>query len=491
MAYRDLREYITALEKAGELQRVKKEVDWNLEIGAITRRVQDLWSPAPLFEKITGYPDFRILSAPTSLSSRNNKYARIALAFGISEKATTKEIINKYIEGRKHPIPPVVVKRGSCQENILMGDKIDLYKLPAPMIHEGDGGRYLCTWHALITKDPDTGWVNYGMYRQMIHDKNTLGIPYIPSVEHWTIHHLKNIARKRRTEVAVSIGSEPVTPIIAATGTPAGIDETDIIGGIRGEPLELVKCKTVDLEVPATSEIVIEGYIEPVYPADCDPHETRQEGPFGEYTGYRGGIPVRWPVMHVTAITHRNDAILTVSNMGVPVDDAGATAAITRSGELLNDLKGKGLPVTSVFIPPEGAMHFCAISSAIPYQAYARDVGINVWASRMGKIFVHMVMVTNEDVDVTDPTQVMWALTTRVHPERDIWVLPKTLACPLIPWATPDERVKNLGAKVLFDATWPLDWPSDWVPQVASFTELWPKEIQDKVLNSWKEYGFE
>ena len=95
-----------------------------------------------------------------------------------------------------------------------------------------------------------------------------------------------------------------------------------------------------------------------------------------------------------------------------------------------------------------------------------------------------------EDVDVTDPTQVMWALTTRVHPERDIWVLPKTLICPLIPWATPDERVKNLGAKVLFDASWPLDWPSDWVPQVASFKELWPKKIQDKVLNNWKEYGF-
>lgn len=489
MAYKDFREYIDALERAGELQRVKKEVDWNLEIGAITRRVQDLLAPAPLFENITGYPDFRILSAPTSLSSRN-MYARIALAFGLPGDLSPKEIINHYVEGRKHPILPILVSKGSCQENILTGNEVDLYKLPAPLIHEGDGGRYLSTWHAVITKDPETGWVNYGMYRQMIHGKNTIGIPFLPGVEHWAIQHVKNIAKKKRTEVAVAIGAEPVTPIIAAAGVPVGTNEADVIGGLRGEPLELVKCETVDLEVPATSEIVLEGYIEPVDPRGGENEEAKQEGPFGEYPGYRSKTPVPALVMHVTAITHRNDPILTMSNMGVPVDDNAAIVSITGSGELLDELREKGLPITSVFFPPQGVAHFCAISSAIPFHAYPRDLSMHVWATRMGKMYGHMLMVTNEDVDVTDLTQIMWALTTRVHPERGIWVLPKTLVSPLIPWASLEERKKMMGAKVLFDATWPLDWPSDWVPEVASFQKLWPKEIQNKVLNCWEEYGF-
>lgn len=485
MAYKDLREFINVLEEAGELRRVKKEVDWNLEVGAITRRVQDLWAPAPLFEKIKGYPGFKILSANTTLSSKN-KYARLALTFGLFREASAKEIINTYIERRKHLIPPKLIKEGPCQENVFTGDKVDLYKLPAPLTHEGDGGRYLCTWHADITKDPETGWVNYGMYRQMIHDKNTLGITWSPVAEHWTIHHMKNMAEKKRTEIAVSIGGEPLTPVIAATGIPPGISEADVIGGLRGEPLELVKCKTVDLEVPATSEIVIEGYIDPVDPKEGG----KLEGPFGEYTGYRGSIPTPWPVMHVTAITHRNNPILTMSCMGVPVDDSAALFSITGSAELFNELQSKGLPVTSVFIPPEGVTHFCAISSAIPTQTYPRDLAVAVWGTKGGKLFYYLVMVTNEDVDVTDPIQIMWALATRVHPERDIWVLPKTQGNPIMPCLTPEERVKHLGAKVLFDATWPLDWPLDWVPKVASFKAMWPKEIQDKVLRTWKEYGF-
>ena len=468
------------------MQRVRKEVDWNLEVGGITRRVQDLGAPAPLFENIKGYPGFRILSGNTTLSGRN-KYARLALALGLSSRTSAKEIINTYIARRKGPIPPTLVKEGPCHENVFTGDEIDLYKLPAPFTHEGDGGRYLCTWHANVTRNPETGWVNYGMYRQMIHDKNTLGLPWAPAAEHWTIHHLKNMAERKRTEMAVSIGAEPLTPVIAATDIPPGVSEPHIIGGLREEPLELVKCKTVDLEVPATSEIVIEGYVDPVDPKQ----EGRLEGPFGEYTGYMGSVPTPWPVMHVTAITHRNDPILTMSCMGVPVDDYAAVTSITGSAELFNELRSKGFPVTSVFIPPEGVSHFCAISSAIPFQTYPRDLAVVVWGTKAGRLYHNMVIVTNEDIDVTDPVQVIWALTTRVHPERGIWVLPRTGGNPLLPWPTFEERAKYIGAKVLFDATWPLDWPSNWVPKVASFEEMWPKEVQEKILKSWKEYGFE
>ncbi|MBW1839817.1 MAG: UbiD family decarboxylase [Deltaproteobacteria bacterium] len=177
MPYQDLREWISALEKEGEIKRVEKEVDWDLEVGAITRRVYDLGAPAPLFEKIKGYPKgYRILSAPIGLSARN-KYARLALALDMPADSTIRDLTEEYIRRKKNPIPPVEVKEGPCQENVYLGEEVDLYKFPAPMVHEGDGGRYLSTWHTVISKDPDSGWVNYGMYRQMIHDKNYLGTP--------------------------------------------------------------------------------------------------------------------------------------------------------------------------------------------------------------------------------------------------------------------------------------------------------------------------
>jgi len=175
MPYKDLREFIETLEKSGDLHRIKKEIDWNLEAGAITRKGCEEVGPAILFEKIKDYPEgYRVLANPLA------SFRRLAIALDMPPDSTYTEILNRYAEGRKNLIKPILVSDGPCKEEIHIGDDVDLYKLPALIIHGGDGGRYLCTWHVTITKDPDSGWVNWGMYRAMIQDKNRMGGLILP-----------------------------------------------------------------------------------------------------------------------------------------------------------------------------------------------------------------------------------------------------------------------------------------------------------------------
>lgn len=482
MAYRDLRQWIDFLEKAGELKKVHKEVDWNLEVGAITRRVYDLEAPAPLFENIKDYPGYRIMSAPMGLSKRN-RYARLSLAWEMPVDSNVRDLTEEYLKRIKNPIKPILVADGPCQEIVYTGDEVNLYKLPAPMIHDGDGGRYISTWHVVITRDPESGWVNYGMYRQMFHERNILGGP-CDVFEHIGLQFTRYKAKGTKMEFATAIGTEPVTPIIGATGIKEGVDEADIIGAIRREPLELVKGKTVNLYVPATSEIVIEGYV--------DPEEKRPEGPFGEYTGYSAGGREMRAVFHVTAITHRKNPILTMSCMGVPVDDAAAILPLTMGAEVLRELRDiKQYPVDFVYFPPEGVCHFGVISTKVPYQAYPRHLAMETWSIKSARLFNNILMIVNDDVDITDMKQIIWAMATRVHPERGVWQISKTYAVPLLPWPSPEERKKMEGPRMLLDATWPFDWPGEWIARVSSFKEIWPKEVQEAVLNRWIEYGFE
>ena len=262
MPFADLREWLSALEQAGELQRVEAEVDWNLEAGAIVRRICETDGPAVLFEKIKDYPKgFRLLGAPMA-QSRRHRYARLAIALDLSPDSSVKEITESYLKRRKHPIPPVRVSSAPCQENVLTGEKVDLLKFPVPMIHGGDGGRYIGTWHTVITKDPESSWVNYGMYRLMVLGKNRMAglIGPIQDLQ----RHLSEYKRLgRRMEFAVAIGTEPVTAMMSCVSVQGKKSEAEVVGGLRGKPLELVRCKSVELEVPATAEIVLEGFINP------------------------------------------------------------------------------------------------------------------------------------------------------------------------------------------------------------------------------------
>ncbi|MFZ3255366.1 MAG: UbiD family decarboxylase [Syntrophales bacterium] len=475
MPHKDLREFIAALDKSGDLQRIKKEVDWNLEAGAITRKCCEEVGPAVLFEKIKDYPDGYGVFCNVLASFR-----RLAIAIDMPPDSTFTEILDKYDEGRKNPIKPIIVSDGPCKEEILLGDDVDLYKFPSLIIHGGDGGRYLCTWHITITQDPDSGWTNWGMYRAMIHDKKRLGGLMLPQ-QHIGMIYAKYEEKGIPMPFAIAIAPEPVVTWIGTSCVPYGVSEVDVAGGVRGEPVSLVKCETNDLLVPASAEIVIEG--------EVPPYERMEEGPFGEYPGYQtSGISPK-PVYHVKAITHRKNPILTASNMGMPVDDCDVAMSIALASDVRSELIRAGLPITGIYIPPESCIFTAIISTKTPYAGIANRIASCIWANKNGS-FLTKVIVVEDGVDPTDMKQVFHAFSTAHHPIRGTSTLSPTVAHSLMPYLSEYDREHGIGANVVYDCTWPKDWSEDEIPKKASFRDLYPQEIQKRVLNNWREYGF-
>ena len=484
MQIADLRDYLDLLEEYDELQRIKTEVDWDLEMGAITRHCYDLGSPAALFENVKGYPKgFRALGAPlgTSRQPGHGLFARTALALGLKPGASAKEIMQCYLDRKEKLIAPVTVKTAACKQNILMGSDVDVLKFPIPLIHGGDGGRYIGTWHTVITKDPESSWVNWGMYRLMVHDRNTLGCLF-PLQQHIGQMYQKYEAMNKAMPVAIAIGGQPVIPIVSCVMLPPYVNEVDVAGGLQGAPISLVKCETNDLMVPASAEIVLEG--------EVLPHERRTEGPFGEYMGYEAGKSSPKPVLKVNAITYRNDPILPFSNMGMPVHEGQTATALIKGAEIFSELRKLGLPVKGVFCPPFGVGHMVVVSTEIPFINFARRVAHAVWSTKPG-LFAYYIVIVDADVDPTNMDEVLHAITTKCHPVNGIHPVPHIPGFPvLLPFLPQKERLTGDAAGVIFDCTWPKDWPPETIPVKATFENLWPRELQDKVLANWTAYGF-
>lgn len=478
MPFNDLREFIAKLEKEGDVQRIEEEVDWNLEAGAMIRWANEHSLPAPLFEKIKGYgAGYRIFGAPLATQRR------LAIAMDMEPNASTRELQEKYLTGKGQPLKPVLVKDGPCKENIYIGDEVDLLKLPVPMVHDGDGGRYIGTWHIDICKDLESDWVNWGMYRHMLQNKNTIGIEAGPYTHLGMLREQRYEARNKNMEIAVAIGIEPVSAFCAATCMPYGVSEVDIAGGLRGAPVELVKCETVDLAVPATSEIVIEGEIRP--------NERMDEGPFAEFTGYRVCLRCPRPIIRVKAVTHRNNPIFTMTSEGLPVVDDHIMASVSMAAELQELLIGRGLPVTGVSIFPESCYLMAVVAVKVPFAYVAGDIARIIWASRSGALRPYVIVV-DDKVDPFNMAQVLHALVAQCHPYKGIHRVEHTSATSYEPWANRHERENRMGAKVYFDCTWPVDWlPSD-VPEKASFTntQMYPLEVQQKALAKWRKCGY-
>jgi len=319
------------------------------------------------------------------------------------------------------------------------------------------------------------------MYRLMPHDKYTMGILF-GSTQHGYFHYKRAEELNKPLEFVAAIGTEPTTPVICANRIAPGIPEAEVIGAIRGCPVELVPCETVDHFVPATSEIVIEGVM--------NPGERMDEGPFGEYTGYRAGDRAPRPVCHVTAITHRNDPILPVSCMGVPVDDWAALRPVHMAA-LLQDLRDRGFTVNGLYSPPEGATNLLFVSTKVLYPYYPQTLASAIWSSQAIRPLPYHLFNFDEDIDVTNMGEVIWAFSTRCHPERNIHKFSPTVGGSLIPFLSSEERRTLRGARVLFDCTWPKDWSKDKIPAKSSFDAAWPMEIQERVLKHWKEYGYQ
>lgn len=477
MPFKDVREFITRLEKEGEVQRIEEEVDWNLEAGAMLRRSSEQGLPAPFFQKIKDYPDgYRLFGGGAA------NFRRLAIAMDMDPDTPAKELIEENLRRKRRRIKPIVVNNGPCKENVYVGDEVDLLKLPVPMIHEGDGGRYIGTWHVTICKDRDSDWVNWGMYRHMLHNENTVGVLLGTARSHLGQVYGRYESRNEPMEVAIAIGTEPVSAICAASSIPYGVGEAEVAGGIRGEPIELIKCQTIDLAVPATAEIVVEG--------EMRPHERMDEGPFGEFSGYVGAPRAPRPVIHVKAVTHRNNPILTMSCMGVPVDD-NCVISLTKSAAILEELMAKGLPVTGVNIFPESGYLCAVVAIKNLYAGVAGDIAHAIWGlGAAGGHETPYIMVVEDDVDPFNLAQVFHALVTKCHPYRGIHRLDRAAELTLIPWLSKQEQKIGMGAKIYFDCTWPLEWDASDIPRKSSFKEIYPLEIQQKALAKWRKYGY-
>ncbi|MBI4186770.1 MAG: UbiD family decarboxylase, partial [Chloroflexi bacterium] len=312
--------------------------------------------------------------------------------------------------------------------------------------------------------------------------ENTLGIEAGYYTHFGMLHQQRYQARNRSMEIAIAIGPEPISTFCAATPMPYGVSEVEVVGGIRGEPLELIKCETVDLEVPASSEIVIEG--------EVTPHDLIEEGPFAEFPGYV--VCPRRPrsVIRVKAVTYRDNPILTMTCMGIPVEDDHVMASVSMAAELKEVLSGRGLPVTDVCIFPETCYFMVVVAIKVPFANVASDIAHTVWASRAGRPRPYIIIV-EDDVDPFNMGEVLHALATKCHPYRGIVRLERESAISYEPWANRHEKENRMGARAYFDCTWPADWDPADVPVKAAFSnpKMYPAEVQQKALAKWRKHG--
>jgi 4-hydroxy-3-polyprenylbenzoate decarboxylase len=499
MSYKDLRARIEQLEAEGELRRIKAEVDWDLEIGGITRTVLDQrkFRPALLFENIKDYKDGRCTKFFTGGMF---SFGKVALFLGLPKDTHPREIFRFVKDRFQQRIKPVIVDSGPAKENILRGDQINLYDFPVPRWRPLDGGRYIITSCMVITRDPDSGVQNIGMYRGMITSPNSIPVLLTPT-QHWGLHFRKYEQRGQPMPVAVAIGvDEPILMSACAPVLHPDYSEYELAGSLVGEPIPLVKCETSDLEVPANSEIVIEGTISP------DPSTFEMEGPFGEYTGYYGGLASPKPTIKVDCITHRNDPILRGTwEGGTPGRPAETSwfAAPPGIAATWNFLEMVGVPgILDVSVAPGSMAAITRVRIKKQHRAHASQVALALWISpaAMGGAGHKFVVVVDEDIDIYDESAVGWAMAYRVNPGMgDIVMFPDAAGSVLDPSTPPADRDPmkwghGRWTRVLIDAT--ISW--DLEPEAQYGGERFPPlastlapEVEQLVKRRWKEYGID
>ena len=446
--WRDTREWIERARAAGEL-RVVTGASWQEDIGAITEMLDHAeGSPCVLFDEIPGYPAGRRVIVNCSGTP-----ARQAITLNLSPEAATHEGLSAFWSGVLddfHPIEPVEVETGPVMENILEGDDVDLLSFPTPMWHPKDGGRFIGTASMNIMKDPDSDWVNVGTYRNQIHSKDSMGI-YISPGKHGLLIRNKYFERGEKCPIVVVVGADPLLFMAScAEGIAYGQSEMAWAGGVRGEAIEVVRGKHTGIPFPATAEIAIEGWIEP-----GDEHN---EGPYGEWMGYYAGGHGDSPVIRVSAIYHRNDPILLGCPQGKPPHEDNRFLAYLKSAILEKQMRAAGVPkVVGAWLPPEAAnrmMTVVSIEQAYPgHSTQALMVAGQCGASAYdGKL----VVVVDEDIDIYDVNDVMWAIQTRCDPIRDVKIIDRAWSSRLNPATHPDHR--GLNSRLLIDATKPWEW---------------------------------
>ncbi len=481
MAYSDLRDFIAALEKHKELKRVSIEVDPVLEITEFADRAVKSGGPALLFEKPKGS------SVPVLINSfASERKMQIALEVDSVEEVARR--ISEYLEmrmpegliGKLKMLPklaevgaffPKMVSDGACKE-VIRRDNFSLDEFPILQCWPEDAGRFI-TLPMVFSRNPDTGKRNCGCYRLQVFDGRTTGM-------HWQTHkqgaehhrRLLQEGKQKRMDVAVAIGSDPATMYSAILPLPPDLDEMMIAGFLRGKPVEMVKCETSELEVPANAEIVLEGYLEL--------GELRCEGPFGDHTGFYS-LADDYPVFHITCITQRKKPIYATTIVGPPpMEDFYMGKAVER---IFLPLMRLQLPeIRDISMPAEGIFHnLILVSIRKSYPLHARKVMHAIWGLGQA-MFSKCIVVVDEDVDVQNVREVAWKALNNIDPERDIQFV-------LGPVDSLDHssRLPNYGSKMGIDAT--RKWKEE------GFARPWPdvirmsEDVKQRVAQLWKKAG--
>ncbi len=486
MQYTDLRDFLRHLEAQGELKRITAPVSPKLEMTEICDRVLRAQGPALLFENPVGY------TMPV-LGNLFGTTRRVALGMGQDSVESLREV-GKVLAFLKEPEPPKSIRdawdklplfrqalnltprevaRAPCQENVLKGSEVDLEKLPIQTCWPGDAGP-LITWPLVITRGPHKERQNLGIYRQQLIGKNRL-------IMRWLSHRggaldfrewcLKNPGQN--FPVAVALGADPATILGAVTPVPDTLSEYGFAGLLRGSRTEVVKCLTSDLQVPASAEIVLEGYIAPNDMAD--------EGPFGDHTGYYNEIE-KFPVFTVTCITHRNNPIYHSTYTGRPPDEPAILGVALN--EVFVPILQKQFPeITDFYLPPEGCSYRMAVvTMKKQYPGHAKRVMFGVWSFLRQFMYTKFVIVTDDDVNARDWKDVIWAMTTRMDPARDTVIIENT-PIDYLDFASP---VSGLGSKIGFDAThkWPGETTRTWGAPIAM-----DAAVKQRIDALWAELG--
>jgi len=486
--YHDLRDFISGLETRGELKRIDKEIDPNLEMTEICDRVLRSGGPALLFQNVKG-SDFPVLAnlfgTPT----------RVALGMG-QESVTALREVGRLLAFLKEPEPPSgmkdaweklpifkkvlsmapkTVKSAPCQEHLIQGDQVDLSQLPIQTCWPGDAGP-LITWGLVVTKGPLKKRQNIGIYRQQVIGRNKVIMRWLShrggalDYQDWQKEH-----PGEPFPISVTLGADPATILAAVTPVPDTLSEYAFAGLLRGSKTELVKCHSNDLLVPASAEFVLEGYLQP---GDDAP-----EGPFGDHTGYYNEVDT-FPVFTITTITHRRDPIYHSTYTGRPPDEP-AILGVALNEVFVPILQKQYPEIVDFYLPPEGCSYRMAIISIKKqYPGHAKRVMMGIWSFLRQFMYTKFVIVTDDDVNIRDWKDVIWAMTTRMDPVRDTTSIEHT-PIDYLDFASP---VSGLGSKVGWDATnkWPGETTREWGTPI-----VMDQNIKDRVDEIWSELGLD
>ncbi len=486
MQYRDLRDFMAQLEAMGELKRITVPVSPNLEMTEICDRVLKSGGPAILFEHPAGF------GMPV-LGNLFGTPRRVALGMGEENVEALREI-GKLLAFLKEPEPPKglrdawekwpkfkkvldmapkVLSRAPCQEIVLEGDEVDLGRLPVQTCWPGDVSP-LITWGLTVTRGPNKPRQNLGIYRQQVIAKNKVIMRWLAhrggalDFREWCASH-----PGEPFPVAVALGADPATILGAVTPVPDTLSEYQFAGLLRGSKTELVQCLGSDLQVPASAEIVLEGYIMP--------GETAPEGPFGDHTGYYNEVD-DFPVFTITRITMRRDAIYHSTYTGKPPDEPAVLGVALN--EVFVPLLQKQFPeITDFYLPPEGCSYRLAVvSMKKQYPGHSRRVMMGVWSFLRQFMYTKFIIVTDDDVNVRDWKEVVWAMTTRVDAARDTVIVENT-PIDYLDFASP---VSGLGSKMGIDAThkWKGETTREWGRPI-----VMDEAVKARVDVMWPELG--